>query len=182
MWRKWTRETCLIQFWVKSAVAQFPADVEILLLGIQAATANSAFKKVGDLAKTILKHDPINTKARKFLLFSNLSHARKQMKHGKYNVVRQEFKQAEAMERVNQRSGLVQVNQGWLAVLEEQPDQALDINGILQVSAKEKRTGLSKFIVIDNAISRFEQDQLMAETRPIAGIIGKFYRESSLVQ
>ena len=33
---------------------------------------------------------------------------------------------------------------------------ALDVNGILQVSAAEKRTGLEKHITIDNATARFE--------------------------
>jgi molecular chaperone DnaK (HSP70) len=37
---------------------------------------------------------------------------------------------------------------------------ALDLNGILQVSAQEKETGLEKSIRIDNAISRFQEEQL----------------------
>jgi molecular chaperone DnaK (HSP70) len=37
---------------------------------------------------------------------------------------------------------------------------ALDLNGILNVSAVEKKTGLEKSITIDNAISRFEQGEM----------------------
>lgn len=37
---------------------------------------------------------------------------------------------------------------------------ALDLNGILQVSAVEKKTGLEKSITIDNAISRFERQEM----------------------
>ncbi len=37
---------------------------------------------------------------------------------------------------------------------------ALDVNGILHVSAKEKITGLNKSITIDNATSHFEQEAL----------------------
>ncbi len=37
---------------------------------------------------------------------------------------------------------------------------ALDLNGILNVSAVEKKTGLEKSITIDNAISRFEHDEM----------------------
>ncbi len=36
----------------------------------------------------------------------------------------------------------------------------LDKNGILHVTAMEKRTGVTKNITIDNAISRFEQDEM----------------------
>lgn len=39
-------------------------------------------------------------------------------------------------------------------------DLALDRNGILQVSAREKKTGLERRITIDNATSRYDQEQL----------------------
>jgi molecular chaperone DnaK len=39
-------------------------------------------------------------------------------------------------------------------------DLALDRDGILQVSAREKATGLERRITIDNAMSRYDQDQL----------------------
>jgi molecular chaperone DnaK len=39
-------------------------------------------------------------------------------------------------------------------------DLALDRDGILQVSAREKKTGLERRITIDKAMSRFDQDQL----------------------
>jgi molecular chaperone DnaK len=38
----------------------------------------------------------------------------------------------------------------------------IDVNGILKVTAQEKKTGVSKSITIDNAISRFENEQLEA--------------------
>jgi len=37
---------------------------------------------------------------------------------------------------------------------------SLDLNGILHVTAKEKETGLEKSITIDNAIARFEEQQM----------------------
>ena len=37
---------------------------------------------------------------------------------------------------------------------------ALDLNGILNVSAVEKKTGLQKSITINNAMSRFEQQEM----------------------
>ena len=39
-------------------------------------------------------------------------------------------------------------------------DLALDRNGILQVSAREKKTGLERRITIDNATSRYDREQL----------------------
>ncbi len=49
----------------------------------------------------------------------------------------------------------------------------LDLNGILHVSAKEKNTGLEKSIVIDNAISRFEEAEMEAAKERIQEIFGE---------
>jgi molecular chaperone DnaK (HSP70) len=49
----------------------------------------------------------------------------------------------------------------------------LDLNGILHVSAKEKRTGLEKSIVIENAISRFEGTEMAAAKERIKEIFGE---------
>jgi len=50
---------------------------------------------------------------------------------------------------------------------------ALDLNGILQVSAREKKSGLEKSIVINNAISRFEQDEMDSAKARIKKIFGE---------
>src|SRR4051794_15616966 len=52
--------------------------------------------------------------------------------------------------------GLSNVPAGNIVIL----DLALDRDGILQVSAREKKTGLERRITIDKAVSRFDQDQL----------------------
>ncbi|MCK5876967.1 MAG: Hsp70 family protein [Candidatus Marithrix sp.] len=49
----------------------------------------------------------------------------------------------------------------------------LDLNGILSVSAIEKNTGLKKTITIDNAISRFEEDEMELAKERIQGIFGE---------
>jgi molecular chaperone DnaK (HSP70) len=49
----------------------------------------------------------------------------------------------------------------------------LDLNGILHVSAVEKKTGLQKSIVIDNAISRFEEAEMEAAKERIREIFGE---------
>jgi molecular chaperone DnaK (HSP70) len=48
---------------------------------------------------------------------------------------------------------------------------ALDLNGILHVSAKEKRTGLEKQITIDNATARFEQQEMDAARERLSSLI-----------
>jgi len=48
---------------------------------------------------------------------------------------------------------------------------SLDLNGILQVSAREKRTGLEKHIRIDNATARFKQEELAAARERIEALV-----------
>jgi molecular chaperone DnaK len=45
---------------------------------------------------------------------------------------------------------------------------SLDINGILHVTAQEKETGLQKSITIDNAIARFEVEELAAARQRVS--------------
>ena len=49
---------------------------------------------------------------------------------------------------------------------------ALDRNGILQVSAREKKTGLERRITIDNATSRYDQEQLDEARQRIGALFG----------
>ncbi len=48
---------------------------------------------------------------------------------------------------------------------------ALDLNGILHVTAKEKRTGLQKSITIDNAMARFARDEMDAARARIGALL-----------
>ncbi|MGB2986459.1 MAG: Hsp70 family protein, partial [Phycisphaerae bacterium] len=48
----------------------------------------------------------------------------------------------------------------------------LDLNGILKVTAREKVTGLEKHIVIDNAISRFENEEMAAASERLRRMFG----------
>jgi molecular chaperone DnaK (HSP70) len=51
-------------------------------------------------------------------------------------------------------------------------DLALDRNGILQVSAREKKTGLERRITIDNATSRYDREQLDEARHRIGELFG----------
>jgi molecular chaperone DnaK len=48
---------------------------------------------------------------------------------------------------------------------------SLDLNGILHVSSREKRTGLEKHITIDNATARFEEQEMDAARKRISALI-----------
>ncbi|MBS3952872.1 MAG: Hsp70 family protein [Methylomicrobium sp.] len=50
---------------------------------------------------------------------------------------------------------------------------ALDLNGMLQVSAQEKATGLEKSITINNVISRFAAEELTRARDRISGLFGQ---------
>jgi molecular chaperone DnaK len=61
---------------------------------------------------------------------------------------------------------------------------SLDINGILHVTAQEKETGLQKSITIDNAIARFEMEELAAARQRVSELFvdeGKKATEGEIV-
>jgi len=65
--------------------------------------------------------------------------------------------------------GLSRVPQGNPIVL----GLALDLNGILEVTAREKRSGLQRSITIGNAIARFEADKLDAARSRVQALFGE---------
>ncbi|HGG61221.1 MAG TPA: heat-shock protein Hsp70, partial [Gammaproteobacteria bacterium] len=50
---------------------------------------------------------------------------------------------------------------------------SLDINGILHVTTREKNTGLEKSLTIDNAISRFQEEELDKAREEVEGLMGE---------
>ncbi len=118
-WYKRQNDKRTYQKWVDSAIKHFPKDSEVLLVAMEAATSKNAFKKAVGFAKTLLQVDPINVKARQVARFSHISHARKLIKLGKYELARKELKQAARFEKTSQRSGVVQINQGLLELQAE---------------------------------------------------------------
>ena len=48
---------------------------------------------------------------------------------------------------------------------------SLDVNGILHVSSREKRTGLEAHVTIDNATARFASDELAAARERLSALI-----------
>jgi hypothetical protein len=115
------------QKWVESAISQFPQDTEILMMAIAAARHRKAFKKASKFANGLLQIDPINVKARHILLSSHLAHAYKLIKNSKFDLARKELIQAAALERENQRGGLVTIVQGLLEWKNEQTELAIKL-------------------------------------------------------
>ncbi len=74
--------------------------------------------------------------------------------------------------------GLSQVPQGNPILLKLE----LDLNGILNVSAVEKNTNLEKSIIIDNAISRFEANEIAEAKKRIDTIFGDDDNHHTIVQ
>lgn len=64
--------------------------------------------------------------------------------------------------------GLSEVDAGNPIIL----DLKLDRDGILHVAAKEKRTGLERRITIDNAVPRYDKDELDNARRRIDSLFG----------
>ncbi len=50
---------------------------------------------------------------------------------------------------------------------------ALDLNGILEVTAREKKSGLQRSITISNAIARFEEEKLAAARSRVQALFGE---------
>ncbi len=55
----------------------------------------------------------------------------------------------------------------------------LDLNGMLKVTAREKNTGLEKHIVIENAMSRFESEEMTAATARLRRLFGDIEPEAA---
>lgn len=62
---------------LEAALAQFPADAEVLLEAVETALASNAFKKAVTYAKRVLELDPINARVRVVVGHAHLGHARK---------------------------------------------------------------------------------------------------------
>ena len=58
-------------------------------------------------------------------------------------------------------------------------DFALDLNGILNVTAREKQTGLERSLTIDNAFARFEQDKLEQARERVQALFGEEQRSEA---
>ena len=56
---------------------------------------------------------------------------------------------------------------------------SLDLNGILEVTAREKRSGLQRSITIGNAMARFEQDKLAEARTRVQALFGPSADDSS---
>ncbi len=96
------------------ALEHFPAHTGVLLEAVQTAIAGKAFKKAARLARRLLKIDPINLKVQALLLDAHMSHARKQIASGKYDLARRELDEAATWSRSSESEGQVLLLRGML--------------------------------------------------------------------
>lgn len=80
--------------WLSKTLEKFPQDIDFLILAINTAIRNKAYKKANQYATKLLKIDPLNTFAKQVLFSSHLSHARWLIQGKKYHLVEQEIQQA----------------------------------------------------------------------------------------
>lgn len=138
--------------WLDRAMKAFPQDVELLAQAIKAATANKAFKKAAQYAKSLLKIDPVNTFAKQVLFTSHLAHARKLIKTKKFHLVEKEIQLAEKLTLGKRYQNQAQLLRGFFVLLTEDKKQ-----GLQQIAeAAEKMndgTACGYFCVIVEALS-----------------------------
>ncbi|MEI6413103.1 MAG: hypothetical protein WCP34_02435 [Pseudomonadota bacterium] len=112
-------EPKLVQTWLDKLIKRYPLDPEALLMAMRAANRRKVFKKVAGYAKTLLKIDPINSQARRFLLEAHLGHARKQLKIRRIDLVHRELAEIRALDP-QQRNPAPLFVEGLAAYLEGQ--------------------------------------------------------------
>lgn len=118
-------EAELYKQWLDRGMKAFPQDVDLLAQAIKAATANKAFKKAAQYAKTLLKIDPVNTFAKQVLFTSHLAHARKLIKTKKFHLVEKEIQQAEKLTLGKRYQNQAQLLRGFFVLLAEDKKQGL---------------------------------------------------------
>ena len=97
---------------VERAIKRFPEDSGVLMAAIELAIERDAFKKASKYAATLLKIDPINPRARAFLVNSHLAHAAKQIVKKKFHLAIKEIESAEQYEVAHRPNGLIPLHRG----------------------------------------------------------------------
>ncbi len=110
---------------LNDAVKQLPEETRILIAAMEAASKRNAHKKAARLAQKVLSLDPINSRARNFLISSHLSHGRKLCRQKKYHLARAEFQAAESEVRSLRYRGRSLICEGMLNILEGDMDAGI---------------------------------------------------------
>ncbi|MDD5462676.1 MAG: hypothetical protein PHG00_13760 [Methylococcales bacterium] len=113
------QETGAYKEWLDKSIKQFPNDIELLGLAIQAAKRDHAFAKAAQYAQTLLKIDPVNTFAKQVLLSSHLTHARTWIKSKKFDLAEKEIQQAEQITIGKTHQAQAKLMRGFLVFVAE---------------------------------------------------------------
>jgi hypothetical protein len=120
-------EKANLRKWQEAFLAQFPTDVDALLLAAQEAFERKAYKTALNTLDRLLEVDPINRKAVETKIHFHVTKARKHIKEKKYHLARHEFRQAAETEETKHRDGSVQIKWALMELLagEEKTGKAL---------------------------------------------------------
>ncbi len=175
-WYKHNGESKIYNKWVEAAAKNFPQESDILLIATEAATAKKAFKKAAGFAKTLLKVDPINVKARQIARTCHIFHARKLIKSGKYDLARKELQQAAQFEKTSQRSGVIEINQALLELQALGSVKPKTTSRKTKTSTKDVAQSKSKDVAKPKSLDVAPAVELLREGVQLAGggMLGSF--------
>lgn len=106
------------------AAKQFPADVEILLLTGDVAYRKKTPKEAAKHARTVLKQDSRNFRARSLLLMSHVAMARQQVKRGRHHLAHDTLRGVESQMPSGEFRAIHELVRGLIFLSEKNRDQA----------------------------------------------------------
>jgi len=113
---------------VNRALEEFPEDIAVLYVAIEAAIGRGAFKKASRIAAKLLDIDPINSRARLLLINAHLDHGRKLACNGKFNLVFKECAAAASYDRSDLSQGEIEICHGLTLLLSDDRDKGLTLH------------------------------------------------------
>lgn len=119
------------------ALARFPDDPEMLETAAIAAIERGAIKKAARLTLKLLKLDPINQVARRRLMAATLSHVRRQVALGKWELATKELQAAAKLAGTSRELAKLRAMESVLALLRGEVDPCVGIRSPLPSPAWE---------------------------------------------
>ena len=83
--------------WLSKTLEQFPQDIDVLSLALNAAEKDQNHSQISNYANTILKHDPLNTAAKQSLFSSHLAYTQQLIRKKDFSAVEKGITQAETL-------------------------------------------------------------------------------------
>ncbi len=120
-----TPQSSIFRTWLSKSLQQFPQEIDFLIIAVNAAYANKAFKKVTDYASQILKIDPLNTFAKKIMYKSYMARAYQQIEKKQFHLFEAEIERAEKLNLGKQYQHHINLLSGFFVFAAEDKKQGL---------------------------------------------------------